>query len=321
MSLIKKHIPLLFYWLVSILILTGCKKVETTRTYTVSNTISQNIIASDEVIINNELDQFVDDAITVLSNHNATIAGAYPPDSVSPSFIELTYSDKQYDISKARTGADSIHIAPGISWGTPGTTATLAFQDINQPLGYEVFYYSLIPPSSDTASLTFLGNISITNVHGGLLQNLTPGDSIVVHIRASKVSFTFNDQAALIQLFPISVNEIRTFTMSGNTIYATTRGDTSISGYSNVGSFGTNRLGYTYYSTITYPLVQNISNLSLSYNPLYGEKIIEGIPEPITSIYGVNSSGSAQASGSPYGFHISWTDNGVLGASVLPYYY
>jgi len=66
--------------------------------------------------------------------------------------------------------------------------------------------------------------------------------------------------------------------------------------------------------------VQNISNLDLSYNPLSGSKIIEGISEPVTSVYGINNQGTP-ASGTPYGFSISWTDNSVYTDAIIPYYY
>jgi len=304
----------------NILLIIGCKKVETTKTYTVSDSVSQSTIAFDEVTVNNELDQFVDDAIMVLSNHNATIAGAIF-DSISPNVYEIDYFNKEPDGVKARSGSDSIHLN-GIPWGAAGSTATLSFKDINSTGSYEIAFYSIIPPLTDSASLTFLGNITITNVYGGLLQSVTSSsDSLVAHIRASNVSFTFNDQASSIQFYSLNVNEIRSFTTANSAMYATTRGDTNVGGYSNIGTWGTNRFGNNYYSNTAGSIVQNISNLALlSYNPISGTKVIEGISEPIQSIYGVNNQG-AVTSGTPYGFSISWTDNSVQATDILPYYY
>jgi hypothetical protein len=319
----RKKLTGLFLLIISVnFITTSCKKVTTTKTYTISNQASQSDIAGDEVTINNSLDQYIDDAVAILSNHNAAISGGYG-DSANASCLEITYSGtKEPDGVESRTGVDSIHFSSKTPWNTPGATATLSFKDVNTSGSFEEFYNSIISPSSgDTASLTFFGTITITNLSGGFLQNVTQSDSMVIQIRAN-TSFTFNDQSTVIQTFPLHINEVRTYTLSNTTMYATTRGDTSISGYLNVGSWGTNRLSNNYYTAIIHPMVQNITNLVLSYNPLSGTKVIEGITEPITCNYGLNNQGQAVASGTtPYGYSIAWIDNSIQANYVLPYYY
>jgi len=324
-SFSTRYKSFIVYSLSLIVVLAGCKKVETTKTYTVPNTTSQSAIASDEVIVNSELDQFVDDAITVLSNHNASIEST-TVDSINPSVLEINYYGKEPDGVKARSGTDSIHLNTA-SWNTIGATATLSFKIVNVP-AYEVSYASLYSyeatPSTiiDTATLTLSGSLTITNVYGGLLQNVTSSsDSLVIHIRTTNVSFTFNDQAAVVQLYPLNINEIRSFTFN-SAMYATTRGDTALGGYTNIGSWGTDVFGNSYYSSTTAAIVQNISNIYLlSYNPLSGTKVIEGISQPITIQYGVDTQGNHVSIGNiPYGFFISW-NNGGENTDILPYYY
>jgi hypothetical protein len=290
----------------------GCAKETTTRVNTNSNSSSQSTVANDEVTVNNEFDQALDDAIMILCNHNTSITGAFPPDSISPSVYEIDYYGKEADGTKTRSGNDSIHLNTA-SWPAAGAIANVSFGDINNK-AYEVSF------TNNQTSLTFFGNASITNVSGGLLQNLTPGDSIVIHVRAT-ISFTFNDNAAIIQLFTWNIDRIRTFTISSGSIYASNRGDTTINGLNNIGTWGTDRFGNSFYSIISTSIVQNISTASLSYNPLSGTENIQGLQEPITSIYGVNTQGSAVTSGTPYGFYISWINNGGLASDVLPYYY
>jgi hypothetical protein len=301
------------FWLLAIGLLSGCAKVETTRTNTTSNATTQTTIASDEVTVNNEFDNALDDAVTYLSNHEATFVHAYP-DSISPYVYEINYAGKEANPSKSRAGNDSIHLGT-LPWGTAGATATITFGDANALVPeYEVTF------NDNNSSLRLVGNASVTNVYGGLLQNLAAGDSVVVHIRAT-IAFTYNDQMAGAQTFTWYLNQLRTFTMVDTNLLATTRGDTSISGSPNVGTWGTTRLGTSFYTVTNAIVVQNLSNPYLSYNPLSGSKSIDGISEPIYSFYGVNTSGGHVTSGTPYGFYINWNNSGTSTAIVIAYYY
>lgn len=313
----KKIEAVFSYGLCLALMCTGCAKVETTKTYTVTNTTAQTTIASDEVLINNEFDQAVDDAISVICNPKTAIPGAIIDTSqISIGVIEIDYFGKEADGTKSRTGSDSIHqnMVGGhiLPWGTLGTSASVTFGDINDH-AYEVLF------SENGNSVTFSGSATLTNISGGLLQNISQADSLKTHIRGT-IQFTYNDNATQIQYYPWSFNQLRTF-IADTSVYAVTTGDTSISGFSNIGVWGTTRLSTTFYTVITSPVIQNITYSSLSYNPLSGTKTIEGIAEPISCQYGVNNAGIYQAGGKPYGFHITWTDNGIQANSTLPYYY
>ncbi|HTB07805.1 MAG TPA: hypothetical protein VK806_12705 [Bacteroidia bacterium] len=301
-----------------VLLFVCCKKETTTTVESTSDSVSQSTIAFDELTINNEFDQAADDAVTVLCDSTATIAGAVVDRSqVNIGIIEIDYYGKEADGTKTRTGSDSIHqpIVGGhvVPWGTPGATATITLGTYSSP-GYEVLF------ATNNTSVRLSGSAILTNTYGGDLQSIIPGDSLVERIRAS-ISFTYNDNAAIIQLFPWYLNQIRVFTLSGSITSATTRGDTSINGYLNVGTWGTDRLGNSFYTSTNTPVVQNISTANLSYNPLSGNKTIEGITEPITNTYGVTSLGGIQSTGTPYGLLATWIDNGAQSQIVLPYYY
>lgn len=310
----KTYTPLkfIFYCISFILILSGsCAKETTTRVNTTSNSSTQSIIASDELTLNDEFDQAIDDAIAVLSNHNAIVAGA-TADSVSPSVYEIGYYGNEANGTKARSGNDSIYLNP-TPWGNPGATATITFGDINNK-AYEVSFLT------NNTSVTLTGKATLTNISGGLLQNLTAGDSLVVHVEAS-ISYTYNDNAAVIQLYTWNFNQVRTFTKSDTIVNAGARGDTTIKGFTNVGSWGLNRYADSCYSTITATILQNISNLGFAYNPLSGTTVIKNIAEPILSTYGVNQQGIPISSGKPYGFSIFWNNNGGQGQNIIGYYY
>ena len=164
------------------------------------------------------------------------------------------------------------------------------------------------------------GTAKPTNVNGGYFQNVSAGDSLAEIIRGS-LTYTFNDNASTITYHPCNVNQLRWYTKPGIVLYASTRGDTAISGFANVSGWGTDRFGNNYYTSISATVVQDISDYTLSYNPLSGIKDIQGIQEPVICTFGVNQQGNVVTSGTPYGFYISWTNNGGGAQAIVPYYY
>ncbi len=305
-----RHVTLLSK-LLALCLFIGCAKEETTKVVTTSNATTQNTIALDEITLNNEFDQATDEAIQVICNHKAIIKGASVDTSqLNLNVITIYYAGKEADGSKSRSGSDSIYLIG--SWGAPGATANITLGCLNSP-GYEVTFIS------NNTSLRFDGTTKLVNLYGGYFQNVTNTDSLVVMMRGS-LQYTFNDQAASAVYYPFNMKQIRSFTKP-DTIIAATQGDTAIDNVQHVCSWGTNRFGNTYYTSISATIVQNISDYTLSYNPLSGMKNIEGITEPVTCTYGVNSAGNAVTSGKPYGVYVSWTNNGGAAESVVPYYY
>ena len=303
--------------LLALSLLIGCAKEETTNVQTTSNGTTQSNIAADDVTLNNEFDQFADEALQVISNRKVSIYGASIDTSqITLGVITIYYSGKEADGTKSRSGSDSIHLSMVgghiVPWGTPGTTASITLGCINSP-GYELTFLN------GNTSLRLNGTCTLTNVSGGYYQSLVRGDSLVENIQGS-MEFTFNDNAASIVYYPFNVNETRSFTKP-DSISATTRGNATMAGYTQVANWGEDRFGNTYYACIAANVVQNISIATLSYNPLSGMKNIEGISEPIQCTYGVNSAGNAVTSGTPYGVVINWSNNGGVATAVIPYYY
>jgi hypothetical protein len=299
-------------------LIVSCQKVDTTRVNTTGNATSQSVIVSDELTLNNEFDQAADDAIAVCCNPKTTITGAIIDTSqISTGLIVIDYYGNEPDGTKKRTGSIAIQqtLTGGhpLPWGTSGATISITFGTTSSP-GYEVFFLT------NNTSISLTGNATLTNIYGGNLQNIASGDSLVERIRAS-IAFTYNDNASVVQLYGWNLNLLRSFTNSGTILSTGTRADTTIKNFKNVASWGKDRYGDSCYTSITATIVQNISNLNLSYNPLIGNKAIENITEPILSTYGVNNQGSPQASGTPYGFSISWINNGGQAQAVVGYYY
>jgi hypothetical protein len=301
-----------------IVVLAGCAKEQTTKIETTTNSASQTTIATDELTLSNEFDQAADDAIAVICNPKITLPGAdIDTSQFNLGIITIYYNGKEPDGTKSRSGSDSIHqnMVGGkvVPWGTPGTTASMTLGCINAP-GCEIQFLN------NNTSMRFNGTATLTNIRGGYLQNITAGDSLVVKIKGS-LSYTFNDNSATVTYYPFNLNQVRYITTNGTILTAATLADTSIGGYSNVCHWGLDRFGNSYYTTINTVVTQNITTAALSYNPLSGVKDIQYIEEPILCTYGVNQQGNPITSGTPYGFYISWINNGGGAQAIVPYYY
>jgi hypothetical protein len=295
------------------------KKTGYTVDLTTDDTSTQTIIAADELNVNNEFDQVVNESLL-----GTTISITTSGDIVSPStgnilftlisnavidtsqinsgIIKITYFGKNADNTKGRTGeviirhaVDSGNVIP---WKTQGAKATITF---NQ---YEVTVLKT------NKSLWMNGECVVTNVSGGLLKKandltLLPGDSLTDKLSA-KITFTYNDNVAVIQTWTWNLNQHRIFNLNDTTINVAIQGDT----LADITTIGINRFDENFNTGITTPIVQIISGSFLLTEPLSGVKVINGIKEPILIIYGVSEQGNIVSNGIPFGYKIIWTNSG-----------
>jgi len=315
------------------LLATGCKKTSTTEQITAaSDSGTQTIIASDELNVNLEIGQAVDEAVAAMSISNTT-SGA-PTNNVSlflsPGVLVDTsqintgllyvyyFVGKSQDSATGRSGTVKTqlpviagHITP---WKNAGTTATINFTNLNPTQDYEALYYRPVP----NTSLWFIGSLTVTNYSGGLLKNLTPGDSLVERING-QIQYSINDNVGQITLWTVNLHYSRVIGMTNtNHITITTRADTNINSFNNVIYWGQDRYNDNLYATVTVPTFQDISSQA-RYNPLSGVTIIQNIKEPITSTCGVDLNGNPVLNGTPYGYKINWTYNSTAEQTVISY--
>lgn len=327
---------IIFNYLVAIflviLLFPACTKThEYTLVNTTDDTKAQAIIASDEFELNFELDQAVNEALAASfissktsgdtitpssGNILSTIAGAVIDTSgINTGLIKISYYGKTADLKKGRLGDITIKhaVASGkvIPWNTKGASAIITFKN------YEVFFLNIV-----NKALSLNGTCVITNVSGGLLKNiasplLVPGDSLTDKMRV-QLTFTYNDNVTSITTWAWNCNQLRFFNDKDSILTCFTKGDTTINSI-NAASWGSTRANQIFYTSITTPLLQNISAGVLS-NPLSGRKVILGIKEPITVTYGVDQQGSPVNTGKPYGYILTWTRGGLPKDTVAKYY-
>lgn len=313
---------------------TSCSKTGYTIINTTADSSNQIITAGDEQNINYEFDQAINEALlaTTVSRiaGGDTAAAATGPvlystisnvvidtsHIVDSALIHLTYYGKNADQTKGRTGIITLQFARDnngkvIPWKTPGATISITFSQ------YEVIILAT------NKSLWLNGTAAITNLSGGLLKApaniaLTPGDSLQDKVSGTVV-FTYNDNTTVIQTWTWDITQTRMFNLQNNLLTSTIYGDSSVQSANKISTSGTTRLGYAFYTQVTGPVVQNISSAYILSNPTAGEKVIHGIPEPVTIDYGVDIHGNPAQGISPFGYKLSWIANGGQATLVERY--
>jgi hypothetical protein len=318
---------------VMLILPSSCSKTGYTIINTTADSASQIITANDELNISYELDQVVNESLlaTTLCNiaggdtstwatGNAlytTISGAIIDTSHinDSSQITITYFGKNGPQTKGRTGTATIHFTRDnngkiIPWGMPGAMVNINFYQ------YEVIVLAT------NVSVWINGSATITNTSGGLLKrpanvNLTGSDSLQDKVDAN-IIFTYNDNTSLIQTWTWLMTQTRVFNVQNSLLTSTIRGDSTAGVLAGVSTSGTTRLGNGFNTQITIPVVQTMSPGLILSNPISGEKVIHGIPEPVTLDYGVSNNGTPTPS-SPYGYKMTWIHNGGQAVTIVPY--
>jgi hypothetical protein len=312
-----------------LVLFTACKKrTEFTYTNTTDDTADQTIIAGDEYEVNYEFDQVLNEVVraSCISSTTSGAAGStiadilytLIPDAVidtnkiNKGIITLTYYGKTPDKTKARSGIIEIRhtLASGkvVPWKTPGAKVKIIFKQ------FEVIFLDII-----NKSIVLNDTCTITNLRGGLLNTLSPSDSVVDKVDA-KLLYTNNDNATVLVQWAWNFSKHRVFRLNDTTISVTITGDTTINNVSNVSTWGTTRSDQPFCASITTALVQNVSGSSFLYSPLRGVENIRMIKEPITLTYGVDQSGYPVSTGKAYGYKFKWINaGGIASGTVVKY--
>lgn len=303
-------------------LLPGCKKTTDTVTTTTDNSTTIYNLGTDELIVNNEIDQAVSEAVAAISLSSTTsgrvmnvlqtlVPGATVDTSqISSGIVSIYYYSKDHDTTKLRGGSVSIKLPKVASvivpWKNAGTTATITITN------FEVRFLK------NNTSVWMSGNLTLTNVYGGLQKNLIPGDSLVQKLRG-QIQYTDNDNNVVITTYGWNLHNTRVIGMlANNDITITTRADTNVGGYNNVVTWGQNRYNNNFYTSLTTPIYRDITSTNF-YNPLSGIKQVNCSVNPYTLTMDVDANGNP-AVGNPYGYRMDWTLNSTAQKLVEKYY-
>lgn len=223
-------------------------------------------------------------------------------DTVSnPRTITITYNGNNCIPTRTRTGSIVISMAQGVKWKNAGASVSVSFQNVK------------ITRTRDNKSITLNGTQTFTNVSGGLLANLWQVNTITHRISSSNLSISFNDGSQR----SWQVDKQRVFTYDNGYVITTTGLHTE-GATTGIAEWGTNRLGNSFTTAITTPLI---------IREECGFRLTEGAVQHKTNLFMATVTFGLDVDGNPttcpagnYYFKVLWTGpNGGTGTVILPY--
>jgi hypothetical protein len=223
-------------------------------------------------------------------------------DTVSnPRTITITYNGNNCIPTRTRTGSIVISMAQGVKWKNAGASVSVSFQNVK------------ITRTRDNKSITLNGTQTFTNVSGGLLANLWQVNTITHRISSSNLSISFNDGSQR----SWQVDKQRVFTYDNGYVITTTGLHTE-GATTGIAEWGTNRLGNSFTTAITTPLI---------IREECGFRLTEGAVQHKTNLFTATVTFGLDVDGNPttcpagnYYFKVLWTGpNGGTGTVILPY--
>jgi hypothetical protein len=293
------------YLIIALALLTvvSCKKsTDTPATTTTTDYTSAFATQADDVDRFNEETNAMDDDANLALESSTSMGGrmesvifdgtiTYSSDTSNgvTRTLTITYSGTTFDGLRHRTGTLTISVPAGERWRDKGATITLTF-DVT------------VTRILDNKTLSLKGTKTMTNVTGGLLKNLAPGDTMIHTITSpGGIALTFDDGTQRTW----NLAKQRTFTYNSG-INTSLTGTYSNGTNNNIAVWGTNRAGSiftTYYST---PVV--ISQ-SCDFRVTSGVITHTGLAYSVTVTYGLDANGNPTScpGAGHYYYKIAWT--------------
>jgi len=287
---------------------TACKKTATTS---IKNTLdSAQTQSNDEVMANKETDESSNDATAALENSGGSFAArpagpsiAFPCDATITydtaavqKSITITYNGSNCSGTRTRTGKIIITFDSSLHWRDAGASINVDYDSL------------MITRVSDGKTLLISGNVTHTNVSGGLLEDLATSNPITRTITGNLV-LTFDDQTQ--RTWQITKQRVFSY---NNGIVITTTG----TGTGGIAEAGINRYGNAFTSAITEP---RVIKQSCDFRLVSGQTLYNGPFATVTTTFGLDASGNA-VSACPIGFFYYkqlWSIAGRTFSFIGPY--
>jgi hypothetical protein len=294
---------------------TGCKKDTTTdKNKTTGNTESLQQLTKDENNVENASDMALNDATTELSPSSlkSTDHGGGPCNTtitVSPVVddtitIDINYHGPDCNNMHNRSGDVIVKKRFSEDWGQPGATVLMHLNNFK------------ITKLLTGKSITMNGTKHFENVSGHYLWQLGLDSAVTACVDKvwGTITATFDDTTTRVW----NIARQRTFTGNLIALVMTTDGFGQADGISNLASWGTNRNGEQFYSSINPSVVhKQVCN----WNPCEGS-IKHEIPsqsKSATVTFGYNSNFQLITNGDcPTYYRIDWVFGPNSGTMFLP---
>lgn len=280
------------------LTVSSCKKSESDATP--DDFTEQSTGSSDNSEFNTSINSIIDDANTAISGtymaggrtEATTICGATVVTDSASRIVTITYDGTSAcnNAKRTRSGTVVVSLPANTKWKDAGAELTVTLTNFKSTR------------ISDGKSITLNGTKTITNVNGGLVKLLSSGSNTVVHKIKGTFTIKFDDGSTRAW----QIARKRTISVANNVTSISIEGDTTVLGYSNLESWGVNRYGKTFYTSINTPIVLSST---CDYDAVSGVVVHKGLTREITATYGVDAAGnSVTGTNCPYGFKIEWVN-------------
>lgn len=219
----------------------------------------------------------------------------------NPMTITITFDGSSCLGNRTRTGSIVLSMNQGVQWKDAGASITIDYQNYK------------VTRTSDNKSITFNGEVTLTNVTGGLLANLSGAGTITHSLTANNLQLTFDNGTT--RTWNVARN--REFTYD-NGIKVSITGTHTEGNETNVAEWGVNRFGNSFTTSTVEPMiVRQDCQFRLTSGTLR-----HVVPNgSATAVFGLDASGNPVSC--PAGsFYFKLTLTGAGGNShsvILPY--
>ncbi len=216
--------------------------------------------------------------------------------------VTINYNGTNCQGNRSRVGTVIITIPLGTLWNQAGSIATVTINNLK------------ITRLSDNKSITLNGIKTITNVSGGLVQNLSSLSSITHTVSSTNMSIAFDDGTQ--RLWNIARQRVFTY---NNGIVLTITGTHSENGVVGIAEWGITRNGSEFIAQITQPLV---IRQDCDFRLTSGQKVFTRLEKTVTVSFGLDGDGNpttCPGSGNYY-LKAEWTNaQGEIQSVIKPY--
>jgi len=308
------------------LMLTGCKKKETTTQPTEDGQASK-----DNQELQSNSDAVNSDANTAIGNYSSlngkqinpnmpnvltSVCGAsVDATNLNAGSITLVYDGITVCNNRKRGGSIVLTIlnhSSGTKWKDVGAVLQIDYQNF------------IVTRASDGKNIKFNGTQYLTNKSGGTWLNLflNTQANLSTEVTSSTAGMDITFDGAKTAKWNINRRFTYTWNSSTSVLTCTGEGIGSYNGLNNLENWGTTRDGDNFTSQVTTPVVWNTT--CGSWAPVQGAVDIEVANKGFGLIvtFGVNNTGVAQpivANSCPYGWKLEWTYNSKTNNKVFGY--
>lgn len=260
----------------------------------------------EEVQTTENVDDYLDSAFDlILEGSTASdLCGITSIDSSKNSY-HLYFDRGACNGKITRDGEIVVTLIKGKDWSEKNAEMKISYLDYE----IEVLGQEDSGPRNFFSKRTITGTQYVTNVSGGEINDFLDGK--ISHLErktvAQDLSVTFNDNALAQRYNEVSIRE---FNKEGDVTLLLSRGDTTISDYTNVQEWGVDVFNQRFYRTIEEPIIKTLCDNGKRWKFTSGAKVIYsrnqfGENEIRRKVFGVNQNGEPDGTCACYGFKIT----------------